>query len=313
MQTGASAGKPRIGIVGTGAIGGFYGAMLARAGQDVHFLCRGDYEAVRQHGLRVTRIDTEDFTLPQVQAYNAAQEIGRCDLVIVTLKATSNAALPVILQPLVGPETTLLTLQNGMGNVEFLSQLYPDNPVMGGLCFVCVNRTSPGVFENTIPKSGYVVLGAHRHASLRDTEAVAALFCAAEVNARARPSLDEALWRKLCWNVPFNGLCIAGGGVTTDIIMASERLKYLARWLMEDLRDAAARHGHTIEDAFLQKQFDATAVMGAYRPSSLIDFLEKRPVEVEAIFGVPLRRGLEAGAALPHLRTLYPVLRARCG
>jgi 2-dehydropantoate 2-reductase len=302
----------KIAIVGTGAIGGFYGAMLARAGRDVHFLCRGDYAHAREHGLAVTRVDAADFTLPEARVYPDSRDIGESGLVIIATKATANAELPAILTPLVGPATTLLTLQNGMGNVEFLERHFPDNPILGGLCFVCVNRTAPGVFENSIPGGGTVVIGAHRHAGEADAGAAARLFSGAEVKAKASASLDEALWRKLCWNVPFNGLCIAAGGVSTAVVMESGTLRALARQLMEDVRAGAAAHGHAIEDGFLQKQFEATDGMGPYRPSSLIDYEAGRPVEVEAIFGEPLRRGQAQGALMPRLETLYYLLKAIC-
>ena len=125
------------------------------------------------------------------------------------------------------------------------------------------------------------------------------------MDVREAASLDEALWRKLCWNVPFNGLSVAAGGITTDLILADAGLAGRARVLMEELQEAAAAHGVEIEDKFLDRQFSLTKPMGAYKPSSLIDFLAGREVEVESIWGEPLRRGEAAGVAMPELRRLY--------
>jgi len=117
--------------------------------------------------------------------------------------------------------------------------------------------------------------------------------------------LDEARWRKLVWNIPFNGLAIAAGGLTTDRICADPRLATRVRELMAEVQRAAAAFGHVIADEFLQRQFEVTPAMGAYQPSSLVDFRAGREVEVEAIWGEPLRRAQRAGVAMPALAALY--------
>jgi len=119
--------------------------------------------------------------------------------------------------------------------------------------------------------------------------------------------LQEALWRKLCWNIPFNGLAIAAGGITTDRIMANEELVERAWSLMSEIQAASP---HTIPDDFLQLQFDNTAKMGPYRPSSLIDFQADKAVELEAIWGNPLRAGQGRGVSMPELEKLYGELKA---
>ena len=125
---------------------------------------------------------------------------------------------------------------------------------------------------------------------------------------RYADSLEEALWRKLCWNIPFNGLSIVGGGITTDLILANQELRERARQLMIEIQSAAIVHGVTIEDTFLDKQFELTEGMGPYRPSSLIDFVEGKPVEVEAIFGEALRKGQSKGVRMVALNKLYTEL-----
>ncbi|MFQ3225041.1 MAG: 2-dehydropantoate 2-reductase, partial [Lentimonas sp.] len=139
-------------------------------------------------------------------------------------------------------------------------------------------------------------------------EQVVGAFSDAGIKAKLSPVLDGALWRKLCWNVPFNGLAIAAGGITTDLILADAQLADRARRLMAEIQAAAALCGHEIADSFLQEQFDVTATMSAYRPSSLIDYLDGRAVEVDAIFGEPLRRGQALGLKMPELAQLYAEL-----
>ena len=190
-----------------------------------------------------------------------------------------------------------------MGNTEFLAKHFPKNPILAGLCFVCVNRVAPAVVENYLP--GRVEIGSLNNRYSEVAKHAVSAFTNAGIACRWAPELNVAIWRKLCWNVPFNGLAIAAGGITTDRILADDTLVSRARKLMKEIQEAAAREGHEITDDFLQGQFDATEKMDAYRPSSLIDFQEGRAVEVEAIFGEPLRRGQQLGVNMPELEKLY--------
>ncbi len=295
----------KIGIVGCGAVGGYYGGLLARHGLGLHFLLRSDFEAARDRGFSIRRGE-EIFTLP-VNAYDDPADIGPCDLVIISLKSTANPVLPGLLRPLVAEHTMLLTLQNGLGNVELLQQLHPRNPVAGGLCFVCINRVAPATFENYFP--GYIEMGEADGPPSPQLQQIVRWFQDAVSDCRIVDPLQEALWRKLCWNIPFNGLAIAAGGITTDQILAEPALVKRAWTLMREIQAATP---HPIPDDFLQLQFDNTRPMGAYRPSSLIDFQAGRPVEVEAIWGRPLHEGQARGIPMPELEKLHRELKRLC-
>ena len=300
----------KIGVVGPGAIGGYYGGMLAHAGQDVHFLFHSTYEDVLRDGLSLIH-HAEGKRMSRVeplQAYQNAADIGPCDLVIVAAKATANNSLGGIMNPLVGADTSLLTLQNGMGNVENLQNLFGQNrEVIGGLCFTCINRTAPGMIESLLP--GYVQFGQLVGGLTDRGNQVADAFAQAGIKIRKADSLNEALWRKLCWNIPFNGLSIAAGGITTDLILSNPDLKQRAWDLMLEVQTVARAYGVEIEDAFLRRQFELTEPMGPYKPSSLIDFLSGKPVEVDAIWGEPLRRGISKSLAMPQTERLHDELR----
>ncbi len=127
---------------------------------------------------------------------------------------------------------------------------------------------------------------------------------------RVTDDLMEARWRKLVWNVPFNGLSVAHN-LTTDHICADPKLAAEVRELMREVQHAAAAFGYLIPQDFLEQQFSVTPPMGAYRPSSLVDFRAGREVEVEAIWGEPLRRARAKGVAVPRLAELYEVLRQK--
>ena len=222
-------------------------------------------------------------------------------------KSTANDQLEEILKPMVGPSTKLLTLQNGMGNVENLAKAFgSQRTILAGLCFTCINRTKPKRIESLLP--GYVQFGQYGSVLQESAEEMISAFEKAGVQVKKAESLDEVLWRKLCWNIPFNGLAIACGGVTTDLILKDEEHRSRARRLMDEIQGAALGHGITIEDSFLKRQFDLTEPMGPYKPSSLIDFLAGRSVEVESIWGEPLRRGENKGLQMKELRKLYKEL-----
>jgi 2-dehydropantoate 2-reductase len=298
----------KIGIVGTGAIGGWYAALLAEAGHEVHCLARTDFKTIQDNGLTI-RNKGQERIVRVTSASPDAGAIGPCDLIVVTIKSTSNHALPELVRPLLGPTSIVVTLQNGMGNVEALAKLLPVERVVAGLCFVCINRLAPAVIDTSL--AGYVRMAAATGSINTAVETCVATFAAAGVDCQAEASLESVLWKKLCWNIPFNGLSIAGGSITTDLILANPTLNERAYVLMKEVQAAAVARGHGFEEAHIKRQFVVTVGMGPYRPSSLIDFVEGRDVEVEGIWGEPLRRGLAAGVQMPETEKLVAEIKAR--
>jgi 2-dehydropantoate 2-reductase len=294
-----------IAVVGAGALGCYYGAMLARNGARVRFLMRSDLGALRKRGLRVRRPDGE-FVLTEVRAEDSPEKIGPCDLVIVALKTTANGDFQKLIAPLLHAQTAILTLQNGLGSDEELARLFGAERVMGGLCFICVNRTAPG--EILCIEPGSVSLGEFGRPAGPRVQAVAALFAGAGVRCHVGDDLAALRWKKLVWNVPFNGLSIAAGGVTTDRILAEPALEAEVRALMQEIISAAGRLGHRLSPGLVDQQIEHTRPMGPYKPSSLIDYLAQKEVEVESIWGEPLRRAQAAGADVPKLALLHALL-----
>jgi 2-dehydropantoate 2-reductase len=295
----------KIAVVGSGAVGCYYGGMLAHAGHDVHFLMRADLDTVRRDGLLIFTKGTE-VRLPHVQCAGTAAEIGPADLVLIALKATANRELERLLPPLIGEGTALLTLQNGLGNEAFLAERWGAERVMGALCFVCINRTAPGVIRHL--DHGSISIGEFRRPVSERARAIADAFRAVEVEANAVDDLEGERWRKLLWNIPFNGLSIAAGATVADVL-GDTGLRALARSLMDEVLDAARQLGHEIPDSYADWQLERSDSMGAYKPSSMIDFELGRPVEVEAIWGEPLRQGLAAGAKMAKLEMLHGIIR----
>ncbi len=295
-----------IAVVGSGALGSYYGAKLARQGADVRFLMRADLETVRHAGLRI-RETGEEWTLQPAQAFGTTAEIGPVDLVIIALKTTANSELERLIPPLLHDGTLLLTLQNGLGNEEFLAERWGADRVLGGLCFVCLNRVAPGVVEHY--GHGTLSIGEFRRDPTARTRTIGGMFATAGIETRVVENLVTERWRKLVWNIPFNGLSIATGGRTCDALLADEGLQAQVRALMAETIAAAAALGHKIPADFIDFQIERTFPMGAYKPSSLIDWQEGRAVEVESIWGEPWRQGQAAGAVLPRMELLYHLLR----
>lgn len=295
----------KIAVIGSGAVGCYYGGMLASAGREVHFLMRSDLTVVRENGLKIHSGGRLVHINPAF-AHGCAEEIGPCDLVIIAIKTTANQELEKLLPPLLGPETTLITLQNGLGNEEFLAARWGADRVLGALCYICLNRVAPGGIAHY--GEGVTSIGEYGRAAGPRARALAEAWAGVGVGTRVVDNLINERWRKLVWNIPFNGLSIAAGGVAVDEILADAGLRILARQLMGEVLQAAHRLGEEIPESYADFQIERSFGIGAYKPSSLIDWELKRPLEVESIWGEPWRRGVAAGATMDRLETLYRLL-----
>jgi 2-dehydropantoate 2-reductase len=295
----------RIAIVGSGSVGTYYGAKLAHGGSDVHFLMRDDLSEVRRDGIFV-RGKGENFRVAKVNCYNSTQEIGPCDLAIVALKATSNADLVDLVPPLLKESTMLLTLQNGLGNEEFLAEHFGAERVLGGLCFIAVDRHSKSEVERYA--YGHVVLGEFNRVSQPRTREVAAEFSRAKVHCRVTDNLALERWRKLIWNISFNGLSIVAGRIDTAAIVADKNLRELTISLMNEVITAANKCGYALPNDAWQEHIKRSETMSGYKPSTLQDWEAGKPLEIEAIWGQPVRRAAACGGKMPLTEMIYLLL-----
>ncbi len=314
----------RIAVVGCGAVGSYYGAMLCRDGQDVHFLLRSDYDAVRRKGVFI-RSPAGNFNV-RPHCAKSPEEIGVSDLVLIALKTTANDQFFKLLPPLVGPKTAVVTMQNGLGNEEQLARLFPPEQILGGLCFVCLNRAEPGVIHHL--DHGLIVLGEFQRWPEPRTHDLASMFRHAGVVCKVTDNLARAHWEKLVWNVPFNGLGVAsaagyeavsGAGcqvsgvgecLTTDKLLDDPRWENLVRELMLEVIVTANALGLGVSEALAEKQISRTRTMGPYKASTLLDFECGRPLELESLFLEPLRQAQGRGVSTPRLASLCAVLAA---
>ncbi len=295
----------RIAVIGSGAVGCFYGARLARAGHDVHFLMRRDYQAVRARGLTIKSCEG-DFHV-DAQAYDSPDRIGPADLVICALKTTAIDAAETLIKPCVGEHSQIIALMNGLGVEERFGNWFGPERIIGGLAFVCINRGEPGVVHHK--GYGRVTFG-HLLDDVAKARWIAELFTAAGVETYVAERLLQARWEKLVWNIPFNSLEISAGGVSTPRILANAGLRGLAETLMEETVAAGNADGCSIvAEPLIARMFANTETMGHYKTSMLIDYEQRRPLEVESILGEPVRRAQTAGVAVPCALTQYHLIR----
>jgi 2-dehydropantoate 2-reductase len=300
----------RYAILGTGALGGFYGARLSRAGSDVHFLLHADFEHVQRHGLVIDSKDG-DFALPRVHAYRDAHDMPRCDVVLVALKATCNHLLPTLLPPVLSDGGVVVLMQNGLGGEADVARIAPGHAVYGGLCFLCSNKVGPGHIRHL--DYGTVRLAKHAAdsapAGVDDTmRAIARDFADAGIRADVLDDLVLARWQKLVWNIPMSGLSVVLNA-NTHALVVDPHTRALAEAIMRDVVAGAEACGRRIKDDFVTKMIDMTVAMAPYQASMKIDFDQHKPMEVEAIYGNPVRSARAAGRAMPLVEGLYGQLK----
>ncbi len=308
-------------IIGTGAIGGYYGARLQQAGCEVHFLLRSDYEFVRQNGIAIESVDG-DFNLPQVSAYRTPADIPPVDVAIIALKTTENRNLYKLLPP-IKSGGAILSLQNGFGiETELSLQLKQRNTtapsILGGLCFICSNRVNSGHFRHL--DYGRILLGAYNptnqpYEPTPLIKAIAADFSKGAVIVETTDDLPMARWQKLVWNVPYNGLSVVLNA-TTEEMMADSSIRAAITTLMTEVITTANAWGEktspgtsrSLSHELIAEMLAHTETMSPYRTSMKIDYDKHRTMEVETILGNPLRAAQAVGISVPAMTLLYQQL-----
>jgi 2-dehydropantoate 2-reductase len=297
--------KRSYAVVGTGAIGGYYGARLAAAGHEVHFVARSDLAHLREHGLVVESPDG-DIVLPQVRAHAGPATVPPVDSVIVAVKTTDTESVLDVVRGLAGDGAVVIAMQNGLGVEETLAEAVPEATVLGAMCFICSNKAGPGHVRHL--DFGRVTVGAYSADGQTDeVKGLVEDLSGAGIAASGLDDLTLGRWKKLVWNVPYNGLSVvldAG----TDELMADPHTRSLVEALMREVVAGAAACGRLIPDSFVTEMLDDTEKMIPYATSMKLDHDAGRPLELHAIYGVPLDRARRAGCAMLRVQALYEQL-----
>lgn len=294
----------RYAVVGTGGIGGYYGAKLARSGQDVHFLLHSDYDYVKEHGLQVDSCDG-DFCLSQVNAYLSTADMPQVDVVLVCLKSTRNHLLRELLPPLLHEQTIVVLIQNGIGLEADVKEWFPNLQLVAGLAFICTAKTEPGHVNHQC--YGSINFGNY---SCKDEERFKQMvteFTNAGVKAGV-VEYHEARWRKAVWNMPFNGMTVALN-TRTDCLLKNPSTRALIREQMMEVIGAARALGVTIGEEFVDQMIKMTDEMTPYSPSMKLDYDVRRPMEIDYLYTRPIAEARKAGFQMAKLEMLEAELR----
>ena len=295
----------KYGVIGSGAIGGYYGAKLARAGQEVHFLLHSDYEYVRAQGLQVDSCDGA-FHLTDVNAYQHTKDMPPCDVVLVCLKSVNNSMLNSLLPPLLHQQTLVVLIQNGIGIEGDVQKMFPDVQLAAGLAFICSAKTEPGRVNHQC--YGSINLANYSCKDETLMQKVVDEFRLAGIKAEL-VEYHEARWKKAVWNMPFNGMTVALH-TQTDLLLKNEATRKLIREQMMEVVGAAQHLGiKNLDSSFVDKMIETTDSMTPYSPSMRLDYDFHRPMELYYIYTRPIEIAHEAGYQMPKLEMLEAELR----
>jgi len=303
-------------IIGTGAIGGYYGAMLARAGKEVHFLLHKDYEYVVENGLQVNSC-VESFHLPHPNVYAKTSDMPKSDIVIVALKSTNNHLLRDMLSPLLKDDTLVLLIQNGIGIEEGLQQFFPKTSLAAGLAFICSAKTKPGTIDHQCygslnignyscgPSAFHPINGG---AGEEKIDLLLADLEEAKIKANKVEYL-EARWKKAVWNMPFNGLTVALDTQTNNLLENEATAQLVYDMMMEVVGAAKALGVTNIDSTFADNMIAMTKAMIPYSPSMKLDYDFHRPMEIGYLYSHPIAEARKVGFDMPKLAMLEAILK----
>lgn len=301
----------RFAILGSGAVGGFYGARLARAGHDVTFIARGAHlAAIRERGLAIRSPSLGDFTV-RAPAEEDTTRVGLVDVVVLTVKAYDNpGALPLV-APMVGADTSVLTLQNGVDSAQEVAAVVGEERVIGGTTYIATALSAPGVIEQTGTHRRIVfgeVFGSLPRLSIR-VRAMHDAFAGADIQSDPVDDGRVPIWEKFIFLAALAGFTGASrlpiGPLWADPYV---RAQFLAA-CREIERVARAEGVNVASDVVERVTTYVPGIPGTMRSSLLIDLSQGKRIEVEALQGSVVRRAARAGLPVPIMSTLYALLK----
>ncbi len=298
----------RILIVGAGAIGAFYGALLAKSGCDVAVVCRSDYPIVKQQGYQIdSHLLGRWRFMPSQVVTQAADYQGVADYVILCSKITPDSDRVALIRDAISPDTAIVFIQNGVEIEQELSDAFPDNDVISGLAFICCNRLTPATITHLA--YGRLTLGNVPRGVSAKTQTLIDLFQQSGIECIGMDDIITGRWIKCIWNAPFNPLSVLSGGLATlDILTTQEAF---IRRIMQEVSDIAAACGHPLPADIIDNNIESTYKMPPYKTSMLLDFENGRPLETEAILGNAVRASIRQQLDSPNLNALYALMQLR--
>lgn len=298
----------RVLIIGTGAIGSFYGAILHKAGCNVSVVMRSDAEVVKQKGFQFTSpLGDISWSPEAVYSQEEATAAPTFDLVLLCVKVVPSIDRVALLAPWVSEQTTIMLIQNGIAIEAPIRAAFPENPLISALAFIAVSRVAPGQIEHKA--YGRLVIGAYGEASLM--EELAEAFVSGGIAVKVADNIEYERWMKCVWNTPFNPTSVLAQGADTWQMLDAPGGEALIRAMMMEVVEVAAAQGHQLPEGVVEQNIQATRGMPAYRNSMALDYLANRELELDAILGNVITIAAEHQVAVPHLATLWGMLQMR--
>ncbi len=297
----------KILIVGAGAIGSFYGAILSKAGAEVSVVCRSDYQIVKQQGYSIKSNQLGNWTFTPSQVVKSSSEYqGQADYIILCTKITPDTNRVKLIQAAVSKKTCIVFIQNGVEIEQELLDAFPDNEIISGLAFICCNRIKPA--ETLHLAYGKLTLGSlNRAESSNKSQQLANLINNAGIESQATDQIINSRWLKCLWNSSFNPLSVLSGGLSTQEILSTQ--ESLIRSIMQEVLLIATACGHELPNSCIDTNIDHTYAMPAYKTSMLLDYEKGKVMETEAIIGNTVRAAKRQRIPCPILDTLYALLK----
>ena len=298
----------RIAIFGTGGVGGYFGGRLAQAGENVVFIARGEHlKAIRQSGLRVDSI-AGDFMIHPAQATNTTAEVGAVDAVLVTVKAWQVPEAAEAMKPMVGPQTVILPLENGVDAPDQLAAVLGAEHVLGGLCRISVFIAEPGHIKH-VAIQPHIAFGELNGRPSERVEVLQQAFARAQGMTVAVPAdIRAALWEKFLFIAAISGV----GAVTRQpagSLRSVPQTRALLLHAMEEIERVAKARGISLSPDIIQKTMGFIDNMPPATLASMQrDIMDGRPSELEAQNGAVVRLGREAGVSTPTHEFIYSSL-----
>jgi 2-dehydropantoate 2-reductase len=290
--------------MGAGAVGGYFGARLAASGSSVVFIARGEhFEAMRQHGLRVKSLHG-DLDI-QSEFASGADHIAPVDLVLFSVKSQDTEEAARSLRPVMGRNTVVLSLQNGVDNADRIARLWGGDRSLAGVAYVSARVSAPGVIEHS--GGGRIALGPLRAGGADHARVAHSILTQAKIPCEISPDIRAVLWRKLAWNAPFCALsCLLR--MTVGEILGAPSLEAMVRACIDEVREAARCGGIDLPPSVVEEALSASVPLRSVKPSMLQDLEAGKPLEYEALNGLVVKALQQAGKRAPINEILYGAL-----
>ena len=305
----------RFAILGSGAVGGYYGAKLARAGHDVTFIARGAHlAAIRERGLEIRSPALGDFTV-HAPAQADTATVGPVDVVIVAVKAYDNVTALPLIAPMLGPDSSVLSLQNGVDSARAIAEVTGEARVIGGTTYIATALAAPGIIEQT-GTHRRIVFGEVFGELPRLTPRVRALqeaLAAADIQAEAVEDGRVPIWEKFIFLTALAGFTGASR-LPIGPLWADPQIRAQFLDACREVERLARAEGVGVADEVIERiSTYAAGIPGSMRSSLLIDLAQGKRIEVEALHGAVVRRAAAAGIPAPIMSTLYALLKPFAG